>query len=199
MPARVAVPLPLSVKRDAGGQRPGLGDRRRRAAGGRHRERSPRVPTVNVAELPLVMAGACWTVMVSVCWAEPYALAADRVIAYVPAVVGRAGQGGGAVAVVGEGDARRQVGPAERRRRVAARGDREAERRADRARGGAGAGEGRGLADHERERLGGVGADPVAGRDGDGGRAGRRGRARSRAVPLPLSVKDSPAGSGRSR
>ena len=48
----------------------------------------PAVPAVNVAEVTLVMAGACCTVTVSVCWAVPYALAADRSMAYVPAVVG---------------------------------------------------------------------------------------------------------------
>ena len=48
----------------------------------------PDVPVVNVAESALVMAGACWTVTVSVCCAEPYALVATSGMAYVPAVVG---------------------------------------------------------------------------------------------------------------
>ena len=46
------------------------------------------MPIVNVAELPLVMAGACWTVMVSVCCTEPYALVAVSGTAYVPGAVG---------------------------------------------------------------------------------------------------------------
>ena len=48
----------------------------------------PGVPAVNVAELALVMAGACWTVTVSVWVIVPYGLAAVRVTGYVPAVVG---------------------------------------------------------------------------------------------------------------
>ena len=48
------------------------------------------------------------------------------------------------------------------------------------------------------KRLGGVGADPVGGRDGEvGGAGGRRRCPRAVAVPLPLSVKVSPAGQGR--
>jgi hypothetical protein len=46
------------------------------------------VPTVNVAALPLVMPGAAETVTVRVCWPVPKLFAADRAIAYVPAVVG---------------------------------------------------------------------------------------------------------------
>ena len=34
-------------------------------------ENVPAVPAVKVAELALVMAGACWMVMVSVCCTEP--------------------------------------------------------------------------------------------------------------------------------
>ena len=49
---------------------------------------APAVPTVNVAELPLVIAGACWTVTVSVCWTEPYAFVAVSGMAKVPAVLG---------------------------------------------------------------------------------------------------------------
>ena len=38
----------------------------------------PGVPAVKVAELPLVMAGACSMVMVSVCCTEPVPLVAMR-------------------------------------------------------------------------------------------------------------------------
>ena len=67
VPARVAVPSPLSVKRHAGRQRAGLGQRGRRS-GSRvrgHRE-VPAEPTVNVVWLALVIAGGSVTVSVKV-------------------------------------------------------------------------------------------------------------------------------------
>ncbi len=87
VPARVAVPLPLSLNVMPVGSAP---DSVIAAVGLPVvvTENDPAVPTVKVAAPPLVMAGACRTVIVSVCWTEPYALVAVSGTAYVPAVVG---------------------------------------------------------------------------------------------------------------
>ena len=87
VPARVAVPFPLSIKVTPEGSAP---DSLIAAVGLPVvvTENVPSVPTVNVAELALVIAGACWTVIVSVCCTEPYVLVATSGMAYVPAVVG---------------------------------------------------------------------------------------------------------------
>ena len=87
VPARVAVPLPLSAKVTPEGSAP---DSVIAAVGLPVvvTENDPAVPAVKVAELALVMAGACWMVTVSVCCTEPYALVAISGMAYDPAVVG---------------------------------------------------------------------------------------------------------------
>ena len=70
MPARVAVPLPPSVSVTPEGSAP---DSVIVAVGLPVvvTENEPCVPTVKVAELSLVIAGACWTVMVRVWDAVP--------------------------------------------------------------------------------------------------------------------------------
>ena len=66
----MAVPSPLSVKLTPGGSVP---DSEIVATGLPVvcTEKDPGAPTVKPTDFLLVMAGACWTVMVSVCCAEP--------------------------------------------------------------------------------------------------------------------------------
>ena len=171
MPARVAVPLPLSVKVTPDGSAPDSVN----AAVGLPvvvTENDPAVPTVKVVEVALVMAGAvgaALTVRVKL-WvalrADPVGRRdRDRVAAVGPGRRG-AGQGGRAVAVVGEGHPRRQgPGLGERRRRAAGGRHRERPRRAPGEGRRVGAGDGRGLLDGDGEgllgRAVGVGGRPV--------------------------------------